>query len=50
MNIAAYPDQVRGQYTSGHATEHSYRPALHAPLESIDPTLIVVNEWQNLMI
>ena len=44
MNIGEYLDQVRAQYASGHATEHSYRPALHALFESIDPALTVINE------
>lgn len=44
MNIAEYLDEVRKQYASGHATEHSYRPALHALFRSIDPKLTVVNE------
>ncbi|HEX8193809.1 MAG TPA: N-6 DNA methylase, partial [Allosphingosinicella sp.] len=44
MDIQKYLDHVRSQYSSGHATEHSYRPALHALFMSIDPTLTVVNE------
>ena len=44
MDIAAYLDQVRAAYASGHATEHSYRPALHALFRSIDPALTVINE------
>ena len=44
MQIAEYLDQVRAAYESGHATEHSYRPALHALFESIDPALTVINE------
>ena len=44
MNIGDYLDQVRGQFDSGHATEHSYRPALHALFKSIDPALTVINE------
>lgn len=44
MNISAYLDQVRAAYTSGQATEHSYRPALHALFQSIDPALTVINE------
>lgn len=44
MDIAGYLDQVRAAYDSGHATEHSYRPALHALFESIDPALTVINE------
>lgn len=44
MDIANYLDQVRSAYDSGHATEHSYRPALHALFKSIDPALTVINE------
>ena len=44
MDIRNYLDQVSSQYSSGQATEHSYRPALHALFMSIDPTLTVVNE------
>lgn len=44
MQISDYLDQVRAQYESGRATEHSYRPALYALFQSIDPKLTVVNE------
>ncbi|SMF75204.1 N-6 DNA Methylase [Allosphingosinicella indica] len=44
LNIANYLDQVRAQYESGHATEHSYRPALFGLFQSIDPALAVINE------
>jgi type I restriction-modification system DNA methylase subunit len=44
MNIADYLDEVRAKYVSGHATEHSYRPALSALFQSIDPALTVINE------
>jgi hypothetical protein len=44
VNISAYLDQVRAAYESGRATEHSYRPALHALFQSIDPALTVINE------
>lgn len=44
IQIATYLDQVRGKFASGHATEHSYRPALQSLFESIDPTLTVINE------
>ncbi|HYW15641.1 MAG TPA: type ISP restriction/modification enzyme [Allosphingosinicella sp.] len=44
MNIADYLDQVRSRYASGQATEHSYRPALQALFQSIDPALTVINE------
>lgn len=44
MRIGDYLDQVRAKYASGQATEHSYRPALQALFESIDPALAVINE------
>ncbi len=44
MDIAGYLEQVRSAFASGHATEHSYRPALHALFKSIDPALTVINE------
>jgi len=44
LNIGEYLDQVRHAFESGQATEHSYRPALHALFESIDPKLTVINE------
>lgn len=44
MQISEYLDKVRGAFSSGHATEHSYRPALYALFESIDPKISVVNE------
>lgn len=44
MDIAAYLEEVREQFESGHATEHSYRPALFRLFQSIDPAIIVVNE------
>jgi len=42
--ISNYLDKVRSQFASGHATEHSYRPALYELFQSIDPRLTVVNE------
>lgn len=44
MLISNYLDKVRAQFASGHATEHSYRPALYELFQSIDPKLTVVNE------
>ena len=44
MNIQGYLDEIRAKYASGQATEHSYRPALQALFESIDPALTVINE------
>ena len=44
VDIGGYLEKVRSQYASGNATEHSYRHALHALFESIDPGLTVINE------
>lgn len=44
MNIHLYLQEVRSKYESGQATEHSYRPALQALFQSIDPALTVINE------
>ena len=44
MDIAAYLDEVRAQFESGHLTEHRYRPALFRLFQSIDPAITVVNE------
>lgn len=44
VQVSEYLRQVRSQYESGRATEHSYRPALYALFQSIDPALTVVNE------
>jgi len=35
LNIADYLDEVSFKYLTGHATEHSYRPALEALFRSI---------------
>ncbi|MBB3474264.1 type ISP restriction/modification enzyme [Sphingomonas sp. BK345] len=44
MQISDYLDRVQRTYASGHATEHSYRPALQALFEGIDPAMRIVNE------
>jgi len=44
LNIAGYLDEVSFKYLTGHATEHSYRPALEALFRSIDPALTVIDE------
>lgn len=44
MDIPGYLDELRAKFASGHATEHSYRPALARLFESIDPALTVINE------
>ena len=44
MTVSDYLDEVRTQFASGQATEHSYRPALSRLFQSIDPDLTVINE------
>lgn len=44
MLISEYLERVIAQFKSGHATEHSYRPALNDLFQSIDPALTVINE------
>jgi hypothetical protein len=44
MDIAAYLETISFNYLTGQATEHSYRPALTALFQSIDPALTVINE------
>ncbi len=44
MNIGDYLDTVRAKFASGQATEHSYRAALEALFQSIDPAIEVINE------
>lgn len=44
MDIDGVLTEVRQLWSTGHATEHSYRPALHALFASIDPALDVINE------
>jgi len=44
LNIAGYLDELVVLYLTGQATEHSYRPALQALFQSIDPALTVINE------
>lgn len=44
MKIADYLDQIRELWRTGQATEHSYRPFLHALFQSIDSNLTVINE------
>lgn len=44
MDIANYLTKVRKLHAEGHATEHSYRPALYELFQSIDPKITVVNE------
>lgn len=42
--ISEYLEKVIAQFKSGHATEHSYRPALNDLFQSIDPALTIINE------
>lgn len=44
MDIAGYLDQIIQKYSSGQATEHSYRGALEKLFQSIDPAIEVINE------
>lgn len=45
--IADYVRAVRGEYATGEATEHSYRPALKALLESLRSDISATNEPQH---
>ena len=42
--LAAYFAEINGQYRTGNATEHSYRPALKTLLEALLPGVTVINE------
>lgn len=44
MSISDYLERVITLFKGGHATEHSYRPALYDLFQSIDPALTVINE------
>ena len=44
VDIGGYLKEVRRKHDSGHATEHSYRPALEALFCSISDSISVVNE------
>ena len=43
-HIKQYLEQLARHYAAGHATEHTYRPALQALLESVIPGVLVTNE------
>ena len=43
-HIKQYLEQLARHYATGHATEHTYRPALQALLESLIPGVLVTNE------
>ena len=42
--IQSYLAEIEKQYKSGHATEHSYRPALQNLIEGINSKIHAVNE------
>lgn len=42
--VAAYVRAIAREYETGHAREHSYRPALKALIEAVRPELNAVNE------
>ena len=44
MTTLEYTKELNAQYSTGKATEHSYRPALKELLQSLIPKLTVVNE------
>jgi len=44
MNVADYLNEVRANWASGQATEHSYGPLLEGLFRSVDPSLGVINE------
>ncbi|MBX7133436.1 MAG: N-6 DNA methylase [Fimbriimonadaceae bacterium] len=44
MSVSDYLERVVTLFKGGHATEHSYRPALNDLFQSIDPALTVINE------
>ena len=48
MDITGYLTKIRALYKSGQSTEHSFRPALSALFQSIDPALTVINEPKHL--
>ena len=43
-HIKQYLEQLARHYAAGHATEHTYRPALQSLLESVIPGVLVTNE------
>ena len=44
MSIKKYISEIQRNYSTGSATEHSYRPALKELLSTLLPDLLVVNE------
>jgi predicted helicase len=45
-----YIDKLQREYNTQRATEQSYRPALKALIESLDPSIIAVNESKRLAV
>lgn len=46
QQIRQYIDKIQGEFWTGKATEHTYRPALKELLESINPNIKALNEGQ----
>jgi len=44
--ISEYLSSLRREYEQGNTTEHSFRPALKAVIEAMDPNVIATNEPQ----
>jgi len=44
QNLSQYTDDIRHEYATGKATEHSYRDSLKTLLEAVDKGLTVINE------
>jgi hypothetical protein len=44
LSVTAFLEKIRKTYATGQATEHSYRSALEALLESAAPDLDAINE------
>jgi predicted helicase len=48
MNIERFLQDITAIYEQGNAGEHSYRPALHTLLSSIEPDVTALNEGKRL--
>ena len=46
--VVEFMDTIREKHASGQATEHSYRGALEALFQSIDPELTIINEARRI--
>ncbi len=44
LSVSTYLLKLMREWESGHAREHSYRPALKDLIEAIDPTVLAINE------